>query len=594
MRLRLTTVLLPILLLGAAAYAHVGEHPSIHNVLSGIIERLRESKTPAELKRLRIDDVMPYISESDRHVLGTEFVSFTVDQPVTVYVLRHDKQREAPFWLEEEGFAETDITMTVDGQTFEAWSKDFPQGRIGLGVSGFAPHSLPYFTVLLGKNGEKVGVEEIYPGQHRAITLRDGGLVYVDESDPRIESVPEGWEGATLIAGSEGRNEDTQLTNIFRETPYPSSATPDHVVLTWSDDPQTTQTVQWRTNTEVEDGAAQWKEQGAESQQEATAAMHILEDMYLANDAINHRYTAVMRNLTPGTTYEYRVGSPAKDTWTDWATFTTAPAEVKPFSFVYMGDAQNGLDTWGELVHKAYNEHPEAAFYVMAGDLVNRGNDRDDWDEFFNSATGVYDYRQLVPAIGNHENQGSEGPWMYLSLFDLPKNGPKSIGEERGYVFEYSNALFLVLDSNLDPQDQTEWIDEQLAHTDATWKFVVYHHPAYSSGVGRNNAGVRKFWGELFDKYHVDIALQGHDHAYLRTYPMKGEEPQDSPAEGTIYVVSVSGTKHYDQGDFDYTEVGFTNISTFQVLDVTIDADKLVYKAYDMEGTIRDEFAIEK
>ncbi len=40
--------------------------------------------------------------------------------------------------------------------------------------------------------------------------------------------------------------------------------------------------------------------------------------------------------------------------------------------------------------------------------------------------------------------------------------------------------------------------------------------------------------------------------------------------------------------------MGFTNVSTYQVLDITIDGDKLVYKAYDNEGTVRDEFVIEK
>jgi len=71
-------------------------------------------------------------------------------------------------------------------------------------------------------------------------------------------------------------------------------------------------------------------------------------------------------------------------------------------------------------------------------------------------------------------------------------------------------------------------------------------------------------------------------------------KPVGSPAEGTIYIVSVAGTKMYDQGDFDYTEFGMTNVSTYQVLDLRIDGDKLTYKSYDLEGKLRDEFVIEK
>jgi hypothetical protein len=41
-----------------------------------------------------------------------------------------------------------------------------------------------------------------------------------------------------------------------------------------------------------------------------------------------------------------------------------------------MGDAQNGLDSWGKLAHQSHAAEPDAAFYIMAGDLVNRGNER--------------------------------------------------------------------------------------------------------------------------------------------------------------------------------------------------------------------------
>ena len=287
-------------------------------------------------------------------------------------------------------------------------------------------------------------------------------------------------------------------------------------------------------------------------------------------------------------------GDGSGEVWSEPSTFTTAPAGTEPFKFVYMGDAQNGLDSWGNLVRNAYAKEPDAAFYIMAGDLVNRGNERDDWDSFFHNAAGVYDCRQLVPAIGNHEDQGELGPLMYLALFDLPDDGPAGIEPERAYAFEYSNALFVILDSNLPAASQTEWLEEQLANTKATWKFVVYHHPAYSSGPRRDNPEVRALWGALFDKYHVDLALQGHDHAYLRTWPMRDQKRVDSLSEGTIYIVSVSGTKYYEQGEFDYTEFGMTNVSTYQVLDIQIEGKQLTYKAYDAEGDVRDEFVIEK
>ncbi len=105
---------------------------------------------------------------------------------------------------------------------------------------------------------------------------------------------------------------------------------------------------------------------------------------------------------------------------------------------------------------------------------------------------------------------------------------------------------------------------------------------------------VRNLWTPIFDKYHVDLALQGHDHAYLRTYPMRDQKRVATTKDGTVYVISVSGTKHYDQKPHEYTEVGFTKVSTYQVLDIQIAGNRLVYRAHDVDGRVRDEFVIEK
>ena len=383
-----------------------------------------------------------------------------------------------------------------------------------------------------------------------------------------------------------------------RTTPFPASTHPDQVCLTWSGDPCTTQTVQWRTAPAVAEGTVQYrkKDEPESATKDATAKVTTLTDEAIANDPSVHRFTATLKGLDPATTYAYRVGNKQDNTCSDWFEFTTAPKGREPFSFIYLGDPQVGLETWGKLLHKAYERFPKAAFYIVAGDNVNHGHWRDEWDILFQAAAGVYDRRPTMPAIGNHDCAGPAGPRLYLDLFTLPENGPDTIPPERAYSFHYSNALIIVLDSNLAPQKQRAWLDKQLADaSDATWKFVTYHHPAYSSGGNRDNPQVREQWCDVFDKYHVDMVFQGHDHAYLRTPPMKANHAVASPAEGTIYVIAVSGTKHYKQDQHDYTAVGFTDVSTYQVIDIdTNGADKLTYHAYDIDGTSRDEVVIEK
>ncbi|MCL4691470.1 MAG: metallophosphoesterase [Candidatus Hydrogenedentes bacterium] len=591
---RLFLVLLVVVPL---AHAHVGLHPSVHDTVASIVERFRETVPPEDLPGMTAEQALALLTEEERDILGSEHITFTVDVPVVVSVYRDVMQGEVPFWLKDRAFETVSGKVTVEDETFEIWSKAFPVGDIGLGVNSISGAGDHYFaSIAPASSAETVEVTNIYPGQHTLGVMKVGEMVYSGSSD-RIVDLPEHVEGQILLRGDSGRRRDAQLTNIFRLTDYPATSDPDQIVLTWSDDPKTTQAIQWRTNREIESGSLRYIEASqAETGdwQVVEATTEPLENEILVNDPVCNRHTAVLTGLKPGTSYAYAVGDGTEEGWTDPAEFTTAPDGTTPFKFIYMGDAQNGLDTWGKLVQDAYVKQPEAAFYLMAGDLVNRGNERNDWDSFFHNARGIFDRRQLVPCLGNHEYQGDAGPWMYLELFNLPENGPETIPAECGYSFTYSNALFVVLDSNLPAADQAEWLEEQLANSDATWKIAVYHHPAYSSGPRRDNTEVRTLWGALFDKYRVDLALQGHDHAYLRTYPMFDGKRVDSPSDGTIYIVSVSGTKFYDQGDFDYTEFGMTNVATYQVLDIEIGEDTLKYKAYDIDGAVRDEFVIEK
>jgi 3',5'-cyclic AMP phosphodiesterase CpdA len=175
---------------------------------------------------------------------------------------------------------------------------------------------------------------------------------------------------------------------------------------------------------------------------------------------------------------------------------------------------------------------------------------------------------------------------LYRSFFQLPANGPRGLDRGHAYHFEYGDALMVNLDSNLDPATQTQWLDETLGRSKARWKLVSFHHPLYPSHPKRSNDHLLQAWGQVIDKHQVDMVLQGHDHAYLRTHPMRGGQ-RVTPSDGTYYVVSVSGTKFYEQADRPYTAVGLVQTPTYQVISVT--PDVLHLKAYDLSGTVRDE-----
>lgn len=591
---RVVSILLSLMAAGIAP-AQVGTHPTVFDVAASVTQRLQETLPADQLLNVTVDQVLAVLTEEDWKVLGEKHLSFRIDAPATVYVFRDTSDTHVVQWLTSRGFVNSGLVIKAGRESFEGWSKDFDPGVVGLGVPSIDGNAEHYFVGIVPTDaGSGLKVSEVTPSVHAAGKLLAGERIGVSWNDTKMTEVPEVLQGAFSLRGDPNRRRSARLTQVFQTTEYPATATPDHVVLTWGDDPKSTQSIQWRTSTATVKGAVRYRAQGTDAWSSAEANTVRLENYNTINDPISNWHTVRLSGLRPGTMYDYQVGTGTDDGWIEAAAFETAPNKAEPFSFIYLGDAQAGFNDWGMLLHQCYTENPEAAFYVMAGDLVNKGNERADWDQLFQNAKGVFDYRVLVPSIGNHEVQGDKGPWMYLELLDLPQNGPKGVTPERAYSFTYGNVLIISLDANVEPAEQVEWLENLLSTTKATWKFVTYHQPAYSSGANRDNPEVRKLWGALFDKYHVDLALQGHDHAYLRTFPMFNERKVATPAEGTIYIVSTSGTKYYEQGKFDYTEVGFTDTSTYQVLDIKIDGNKLTYKAHGIDGKVLDEFVIEK
>jgi hypothetical protein len=62
----------------------------------------------------------------------------------------------------------------------------------------------------------------------------------------------------------------------------------------------------------------------------------------------------------------------------------------------------------------------------------------------------------------------------------------------------------------------------------------------------------------LYDKYHVDLALNGHDHEYERTFPLNAGTPataapvvKSSTSQGTTYVINAgAGADPYQVGTY--------------------------------------------
>ncbi len=580
------------------SFAHVGSLPSVHDTVANILERFRQELNPEQVRNLNRQKALELLQPEERKVLSSGFLTFHLNKPATIFIACSPGDR-APFWLTDQGFTHSALTLTTphDG-AYEIWQKEVAAGDVGLGVNSIDGGGKHYLVFIKPRAKKAVEIKNVYPGQHKVVPARQGERYYADD-DGILETLPPELTGAMMIQTLRANRDVAKLTGELVVTRFPSTPQPDQIVLSWEGDPRTTQTITWRTDTTITDAFVmyQLKEDYTffhrkEPAKTKASTMKLKTDD-LVNDRSVNRHSITLQGLRPNSTYIYSVGDTSNNRWSEISEFNTAPDRVIPFSFMYLGDAQNGLDRWGTLMQNAYRQRPDMAFVLMAGDLVNRGAKRDDWDDLFYNGAVVFSKKPLMPTIGNHECQGGH-PTLYLKLFHLPTNGPQSLEPERAYSFEYSNALFVIMDSNEDAQKQAPWLDAQLTNSKSTWKFVMFHHPIYSSAKGRDNSKIHDAWLPIFDKHHVDMVLQGHDHAYLRTYPMRQDQRAASAKEGTIYVVAVSGTKMYEQGTFDYTEKGFTNTSTFQILDVQISGDRLLYRSYDLDGKPVDEFEIKK
>ncbi len=408
---------------------------------------------------------------------------------------------------------------------------------------------------------------------------------------------------------------------------YAPTAIPDRVVLTWDGDTKTTQAVTWRTSTIVKKAWAEIAIAGDGPAFPDTAKEVPAETTYLKTD-INeaHFHTVRFTDLVPGTVYAYRVGDGTN--WSEWFQFRTAKAEFEPFSFVYFGDAQNNLRSmWSRVIREAHRDAPKMAFLLHAGDLVNKAEADGEWGEWFGAGAWL---NAMIPSVaipGNHEHAKNEDGTRRLThhwrpTFAFPTNGPEGL-EESCYTLTYQNMRLIGLNSTSMQEEQAKWLEGVLAKNEHPWVVCTFHHPLFSTGKDRDNPELRALWKPIFDRYKVDLVLQGHDHTYGRTgfvvpedgvsqmkaAELKAEQEQSAAQlvahrnvasgvqnfdekAGTVYVVSVSGPKMYNNNRKWFMRKLAEDTQLYQV--IRVEQRRLIFEARTATGKLYDSFELAK
>jgi len=368
------------------------------------------------------------------------------------------------------------------------------------------------------------------------------------------------------------------------KTGEPTISVPDEIMLSWTEDPSTSQTISWRGETEYNGIAlCNGKRYPAES-------IEIQKGKY-------YRYTAEITGLLPGETYQYWMGD--GNVWSEKSDFTTE--REGDFSFMYMGDIQyevmeKDYKKWGGFIGDAYKNNPDTAFLLLGGDLVVNNSDLEEYEAVLKYGQPMFAQVPVMATPGNHETNVT--PDRYKDLFALPENGPGQVKEEV-YSFDYSNCHIVSLNSNLFHPERiasmgqtkwkammeqvTNWLESDLAGSKSEWTVVFMHHPLYPvlenlDIYDRIEAG----WASIFEKYGVDVIFVGHQHVYMRTKPMNG----------VTYIMARSGEKYsryYKLGDPipKYVQI-LREINTYEMISVT--RDELSVRAFASDGLLVDRW----
>lgn len=291
-------------------------------------------------------------------------------------------------------------------------------------------------------------------------------------------------------------------------------------------------------------------------------------------------------------------------------TFTTAKdANSDSFEFLTIADIQG-------MIQGMYTESHEAVsallkdervngydFILNAGDMCDNGKNFGQWGMALNTYQDLTINTSVFFTSGNHENN-TGAMTRYFNYTEKKDGNVQAISGEY-YSFDYANAHFTVLDTNDATSDglgaeQLAWLKNDLANTNAKWKFVLMHKSLYSAGSHAFDGEViamRTQLTKLFAENGVNVVFGGHDHTYTETYLVdkdgKVVDKTDGKGvrytgDGVMYItLGTLGTKFYNYRENDMTTDKFNkDESILHTLDsqtfgkVVVSGDTITYTGY--------------
>lgn len=265
-----------------------------------------------------------------------------------------------------------------------------------------------------------------------------------------------------------------------------------------------------------------------------------------------------VKNLEKETQYYYQVFKNGE--WQKAESIKTGNPDS--FSFLYVGDpqigacknqissenekikneiaARNDAYNWNKTLNNAMTAHPEVSFMLSAGDQVNYADREYEYAGYLNASALAS--LPVSTTIGNHDS----GSYQYSYHFNTPNAfdlddttyalGHTNAGTD--YYYTYGDALFIVIDTNnYNCATHRNVIEKAVnENKDKKWRIVMFHQDIYGSGLDHSDSDgiiLRTQLTPILDEFDIDVALQGHDHTYSRSYQLSGDGKEHTAFDRT-------------------------------------------------------------
>ncbi len=341
--------------------------------------------------------------------------------------------------------------------------------------------------------------------------------------------------------------------------------------ITWLSDPTVTERQSLR-----------WRVQGTENWIATTPATTELRTFVTGGYQAANVNSVTLGGLVAGTTYEYQVA--AGNNWPEATESFTASAAGAAQKFFVLGDIQaedttNITRIFEKLRAGGYD------FGIQTGDAVDKPTQFTE----LNGVVGLLNAKELgsadvIHVLGNHEFEGDGNADIAGSVFALPAHSPGSC-----WSTTYGNVYVAVINYSGNAGDMktaAEWLVQDAQKSDAAWKILTVHQPAYYTNATGGNAPMTAYIPAAAEAAGIDVVFSGHDHSFARTNPLKGGEI-DAEDGVYYYICGSSGEKSYSinsQNVFDYSKVFAKATTEFNAVYLSVEAtqSKMTINVYDV------------